>query len=134
MTTVNPDVALPAGIYRHYKGPLYLVLGLAHDANAESFWVGGTPFRVDLPGGPGVQTDFEPLVEREVVVYVGLQLDEAHEGARLAVRTLQDFFACVCPDSTCDRYGQNHDGHPVGHHEVPRFSYVGPRFDAGMLW
>src|SRR4051794_7365991 len=23
-----------AGVYRHYKGPLYLVTGLAHDANA----------------------------------------------------------------------------------------------------
>jgi hypothetical protein len=51
---------LPAGVYQHHKGPLYLVLGYGHDAN---------------------------YPDRDVVVYVGLQLDEAKTGPRLAVRT-----------------------------------------------
>lgn len=52
------------GIYRHYKGPLYQVFGLTHDANEEG---------------------------RICVLYIGLQLDGAHLGPRCAVRTLEDF-------------------------------------------
>lgn len=52
---------LQLGIYRHYKGPLYQVIGIAHDAN--------------IPG-------------RQVVVYMPLQLDGAHLGPRMAVRTI----------------------------------------------
>jgi hypothetical protein len=66
---------LPSGIWRHYKGPLYLVLGYGHDANDE---------------------------QRPVVVYVGLQLDQARPGPRLAVRTATDFHAVVHDDGqTC---------------------------------
>lgn len=68
-----PD--LPAGVYRHYKGPLYQVLGYGHDANDAA---------------------------RDVVVYIGLQLDQAKTGPRLAVRTATDFHAHVHADrSTC---------------------------------
>jgi hypothetical protein len=91
-----PD--LRAGVYRHYKGPLYLVLGYGHDANNDS---------------------------RQVVVYVGLQLDGAKPGPRLAVRDVDDFFAivnplngvaqksCVFPSPTFPR----------------RFTYVGPTWE-----
>lgn len=58
------DVA--AGVYRHWKGRQYLVLGTAHDANVEG---------------------------REVVVYVPLYVDETQTGPRLAVRTVEDFTA-----------------------------------------
>ncbi len=51
---------LPTGIYRHYKGPLYLVFGYGHDANQEG---------------------------RITVEYVGLELNQAHTGPRLANRT-----------------------------------------------
>lgn len=59
---------LPAGVYRHYKGPLYMVTGYAHDSNHEG---------------------------RVVVVYVGLQLDGAKTGPRMGVRDVEDFFAIV---------------------------------------
>lgn len=128
MSEVNPNVALPAGVYQHWKGPLYLVLGLAHDANADEL------YRYDYnPDSNG--RSLTPLGEREVVVYVGLQLDAAHEGARLAVRTLQDFFAHVCVadtngDGDCASCARLGDASPC---RVRRFSYVGPRFVVGMV-
>ncbi len=57
-----------SGVYQHYKGPLYQVLGVAHDANDS---------------------------ERIVVVYIGLELNPDHTGPRLAVRTVEDFDAEV---------------------------------------
>lgn len=114
-------IDLKAGVYRHYKGPLYLVLGLAHDANAERL--------LDLDA---LTTD--PMGEREVVVYVGLQLDEAHMGARLAVRTLADFNGWVHEDgSTCDH--QNHGVWCEASQSVTkqRFKYLGPRLEGDML-
>jgi hypothetical protein len=97
---VNTNPNLPdlyAGIYRHYKGPLYLVLGYGHDAN-DSF--------------------------RDVVVYVGLELDEAKRGARLAVRSVEDFFAEVHDNNeTCydrDRCKENHR---------LRFEYIGSSWE-----
>jgi hypothetical protein len=87
MTHENlPD--LTAGVYRHYKGHLYLVLGYGHDSNYEG---------------------------REVVVYVGLELDDANTGPRLAVRTVEDFFATVQPEGSSER--------------VRRFTYVGPSWE-----
>ncbi|HUR15076.1 MAG TPA: DUF1653 domain-containing protein [Mycobacteriales bacterium] len=55
------------GVYRHWKGPEYLVLGLAHDANDEA---------------------------RTAVVYVPLY---SIDGPPFAVRTLEDFTAWVDP-------------------------------------
>lgn len=115
---------LKAGIYQHYKGPRYLVLGLAHDANADIL----------------LRTDDTPG-EREVVVYVGLQMDQAHTGARLAVRTVADFFAWVhdlrSPQefgSICEHrviHSRNgpfcHCGSYSNQHIVQRFSYLGAR-------
>jgi hypothetical protein len=90
-----PD--LPAGVYLHYKGPLYLVLGYGHDSNHEG---------------------------RTVVVYVGLQLDGAKTGARLAVRTVDDFLAVVDPTT-----GEAKD-FPYPSPGFPRrFTYVGPTWE-----
>lgn len=82
---------LQMGIYRHYKGPLYQVLGLAHDANAEG---------------------------RVCVLYIGLELDQAHLGPRLAVRTLNEFrgHVMVGDNQTC-----------------PRFTYLGSELTTEML-
>lgn len=55
------------GTYRHWKGPQYLVLGLAHDANDET---------------------------RTAVVYLPLY---PVDGPPFAVRTLADFTAWVDP-------------------------------------
>lgn len=85
-----PD--LSAGIYQHYKGHHYLVLGYGRDAND---------------------------AEREVVVYVGLELDGAKPGPRLSVRTVDDFLADVDP-VTGVATAEWSDG------LVPRFRYVGP--------
>jgi hypothetical protein len=85
---------LHAGVYRHYKGHLYLVLGYADDANTEG---------------------------RTVVVYVGLQLDGAGPGARIKVRTAEDFFAPVNPSTGA--VVQWCDG--VDPAPVARFRYVG---------
>lgn len=88
---------LKAGVYRHYKGPLYLVLGYGHDANHDG---------------------------RLVVVYVGLQLDGAKNGARLAVRTADDFLAIVDPAT-----GETKD-YPFPSPDYPlRFTYVGPTWE-----
>ncbi len=60
-------MTLPAGTYRHYKGPRYLVLGLGHDANH---------------------------ADRTAVVYLPLY---PVDGPPFAVRTLADFTAWVDP-------------------------------------
>jgi hypothetical protein len=93
---VNSLPDLRAGIYRHYKGPLYLVLGYGHDANQE---------------------------DRTVVVYVGLQLDGAKSGARLSVRTADDFFAIVDRNTGAT---VNDDWDGTDPPPVQRFTYLGP--------
>ncbi len=107
-----PD--LRAGVYRHYKGHLYQPLGYGHDAN---------------------------LPDRDVVVYVGLELDAAHKGPRLAVRTVnRDVYAdhdawddlmCLshgCPMAECEdgRHGQHADPRIER-----RFDYRGPQYYGG---
>jgi hypothetical protein len=57
-----PD--LPAGVWRHWKGHLYQVLGYAADSSIEG---------------------------RIVVVYIGLELDGARPGPRLHVREAAEF-------------------------------------------
>lgn len=91
-----PD--LPAGVYRHYKGPLYLVLGYGHDATITT--------------------------RQPVVIYVGLELDEAKTGARLAVRDFDDFFAAVNPHTGVAQTGW--DGRDPA--PVQRFTYLGPTY------
>lgn len=60
-----PDV--PAGVWRHWKGADYLVLGLGHDAD---------------------------IAERTVVVYVPLY---GVSGPQLAVRSVEGFLEEVSP-------------------------------------
>lgn len=91
-----PD--LLTGVYQHYKGPKYLVLGYGHDANQEG---------------------------RAVVIYVGLELTGAKIGARLAVRTVDDFFAIVDRET-----GAALTGWPYPSPFYPRrFTYLGPTWE-----
>jgi hypothetical protein len=60
-------VTVEPGTYEHWKGPQYLVLGLAHDANDDA---------------------------RTAVVYVPLY---PVDGPPFAVRTVEDFTAWVDP-------------------------------------
>jgi hypothetical protein len=118
MTEDLPDLA--AGIYRHYKGPLYQVFGYAHDANADVL------HHEDSFVQAGYAT--EPLGERFVVVYMALQLDGAHTGPRTAVRTASDFLADVCGEPTCPDYGKvvtDVACERCDAMSVPRFAYVG---------
>jgi hypothetical protein len=91
-----------SGIYRHHKGPLYQVLGLAHDANADELYFAG---RNQDPRNEAYGPAYAPYGERAVVVYFALELNPEHLGPRLAVRTVEDFTADV-------------DGRP-------RFEYLG---------
>jgi hypothetical protein len=70
-----PD--LPAGVYLHYKGHQYLVLGYAGDAGDE---------------------------ERTVVVYVGLQMDGNPSPVRMRIREVGEFFTRVDPATGQTRY------------------------------
>jgi hypothetical protein len=75
---VSPPVGglpdLPAGVWRHWKGGDYLVLGLAHDADVD---------------------------DRTAVVYVPLH---DVSGPRLAVRTVEGFLEDVEPGVPRFRY------------------------------
>lgn len=122
---------LRAGIYEHYKGNLYQVLGYAHDANADTLGVVHT-------GSQFTGTEGEPLGERMVVVYFGLQLQEAHDGPRLAVRTVEDFLAYVdpsdgsaVPESVVEA-SQGSLRYVEQQGYVARFTYRGPAYSRGM--
>lgn len=135
---------MKAGLWRHYKGPLYLLLGVAHDANAEDLCARDA---VDLTCG-----DAPTLDEREVVVYVPLMLDGAHLGPRMAVRTRSDWERLVCGSPECKRFGvEVPDGVETwtspgydepwarevkacaADHSVLRFTYVGEHLTADLL-
>lgn len=131
---------LRAGVYRHWKGPLYLVLGYGHDANAEDLFA----MLEDKVYPPGLKR----LGQRDVVVYIGLELDEAHSGPRLAVRTVDDFFCLVCtmhngliwnsPEHEARTVAERKEGilDETKHQDlegtiVPRFTYLGPEYHPG---
>jgi hypothetical protein len=111
---------LPSGIYRHYKGHHYQVLGYAHDANADT-----------LGEDPNMVMGWEPLGERFVVVYIGLELNDAHTGPRLAVRDHEDFHRMVCWNQKCGRYGMGTaiantmNCSQCGFQLHPRFKFIG---------
>lgn len=98
-----PDLpVLRAGIYRHYRGHLFLVLGYAHDSTNS----------VDVDG-------------RTVVVYVGLDLAGARAGTRMQVREVDEFFDMVDPAT-----GEPVDVvSALDGSAVERFAYVGPTVD-----
>lgn len=127
---MRPLPPLPSGIYRHYKGPLYFVFGYGHDANADGFF----------------GSDEEPLFPdgRATVVYMGLELTDAHTGPRIAVRTARDghdafwdevhignperFTEGTVCDSSC-RYRRINNDEWGTHMVVPRFTYIGPSWE-----
>ena len=107
----------PAGIYRHYKGRRYLVLGMASDSNAEDLAIWDPNF-----GG-----EFLPLEERLVVVYVSLEAEGRKPGPTMHVRTVEDFSCYVCDDKRCANYGKRL-ANPADfgdHNAVRRFEYEG---------
>lgn len=134
---MTPEPLL-TGVYRHYKGPLYLVLGYAHDANV-MVCVRDTNADGDCPAC-AVDPESPCRQPRTVVVYVGLQLDDAHHGARLAVRTASDFRALLHPGpawSVCEDPMRETPTEYFCHCReyvdfvrlTPRFAYVGPTWE-----
>lgn len=129
-----------SGIYRHYKGNLYQVIGVAHDANADSLGSEAVLMHADEPGEEDWAV-IKPLEERRVVVYFGLQLDEAKEGDRLAVRTLADWNRFVCWKNACGKElvrNNSFNAYECPDHgfiftPVSRFQYLGPEFKKEML-
>jgi len=91
------------GIYIHYKGHLYEAMHLSHNASEDG---------------------------RIEIAYIGLQLDEAHEGPRHATREFREFlFDIVHFDdgSIC-----THDPRECATARE-RFRYLGPTFEKYML-
>lgn len=131
---------LRAGVYRHVKGEHYLVIGYAHDANADTL---GDVTAVE-PLGFAKGFGIKPLGERAVVVYIPLYLNDDHTGPRMAVRTVENFFEWVCDVWTEDAMG--HRSWPcwrsMGSGSLPglcpdhgaqrarqRFVYIGPTWE-----
>lgn len=113
-----PDIR--AGVWRHYKGPLYNVLGYSHNASD-----GNNP----------------------QVLYIGLELDSAKTGPRFATRDVEEWSELVCTmHDGMSWHSEEHEkitavGRRTGylnerqHQEdacVPRFTYLGPVYYAGM--
>lgn len=105
-------IGVQSGTYKHYKGPLYLVLGVAHDSNAEDLFVTDTDSVYDA----------RPLGERRVVVYVALNTDKS--GPAMAVRSIENFTAKVCTVPEHRHYGEAPDDDVVCN-AVQRFTYLG---------
>jgi hypothetical protein len=120
---VLPD--LRAGIYRHYKGNLYQIIGYAKDANADTL--------LHRYMDPRIKHEIQiaPLGERIVVIYMGLELTDASRGPRMSIRTATDFFAPVCWNRDCDRFGTSGEHPATGYCSLctaqhqPRFQYTG---------
>lgn len=121
-------------MYRHYKGPTYLVLGVAHDTNAaDLIHADEVDAWLDGPGRRGHEKVLKPMGERNVVVYVGLERS-GKDGPPMAVRTDVDFNELLCTNEACVRYGK-HTGIYHANFVVecqgctqmlrPRFVYIG---------
>lgn len=104
--------ALATGVYRHYKGQHYLVLGIASDSNADELYIPRDPDDGEM--------GMHPIYDRLVVVYVGLETQGAKDGPRMHVRTFEDFIALLHLDdhSVCP-YAEH-----CSHREA-RFRFVG---------
>jgi hypothetical protein len=104
VATRSPLPDLPAGVYLHYKGHYYLVLGYGHDANRDG---------------------------RQVVVYIGLELAGAKPGGRIAVRDVDDFLAVVDPATgeALDRQDPSQGSPRRFTYVGPGFTYVGPTWE-----
>jgi hypothetical protein len=97
------------GIYKHFRGHLYQVFGVAHDANNE--------YRI-------------------CVVYIGLEIDGASLGPRLAVRTMHNFLEWVhLPDEEAIAEPAFSQEKEQARSEgwVPRFEYLGIELTGDML-
>lgn len=128
------------GLYRHFKGEHYLVIGTADDANAEDL----ADYQEMMQrvyahnrGDTGVPDKPTPLGQRTTVVYVPLYVVPDSE-TNMAVRTVEDFerklcgvtweedsgercWSCFKPLDAQDRCPDH--GHT--NYQVRRFEYVG---------
>jgi len=138
---------LPSGVYQHWKGPLYLVLGYASDSNADT--IGDHTKQAII--GQELEDRVEPFGERIVVMYISIsgtmRDDGLPVGLHTHVRTASDFHAevhlgntgdfaylkdgTVCEDG-CKYLRLNQHG-TNNHLTVPRFKFLGPRLTMEMM-
>lgn len=118
---IDPDsdpIDLRAGVYKHYKGPLYQVMGYSHNASDEN---------------------------RIQVLYIELEIDPKKPGPRFATRDWREFFAFICPiHDGVDAYSAVHGSilndefvyegvmpcKPTDY--LDRFTYMGPIYYKGF--
>src|SRR4051812_11969694 len=105
----NSDpIDIRAGVYRHYKGPLYQVVGYSHNASEGN---------------------------RIEVLYIGLELDPSKPGPRWATREWREFFQTVCPfHGGINAYHPEHERMIGCNPEswVDRFTYMGAVYYKGF--
>lgn len=114
---INPNsdpVDVRAGVWKHYKGPLYQVLGYSHNASNDN---------------------------KPQILYIGLEIDPEKIGPRFATRDWVEFFETVCTvHSGVDAYGGTHFDMiersnvkcDPDRHFVERFTYMGPVYYKGF--
>lgn len=107
-------VDLLAGVYRHYQGGMYQVLGYGHDANADVL--------VDLTAADAAG---QVMGERMVVVYLSLGYDAHHTGPRFSVRTALDFHFAHMHQRGPREWDECVSGCDDVVSHVQRFTYVG---------
>lgn len=111
-------IGILAGVYKHYKGPLYQVIGYSHNASDDN----------------NVQ-----------VLYIGLELDSAKVGPRFATRNWHEFFETVCTvhdgmPAYCEEHEEivrverldKRENCDYLKHWVERFTYMGPVYYKGF--
>lgn len=83
------------GVYRHYKGQHYRVIGMGHDANADELHrVVDREFR-HAGMVMGTASYPEEVGDRNLVVYIPLYYSKEHGNAAFAVRDFDDFTAMI---------------------------------------
>lgn len=109
LDVVTEPIPLRTGVWKHYKGPLYQVLGYSHNASDDN----------------NIQ-----------VLYIGLEIDPSKPGPRWATRDWKEFFETVCPEHDgMNAYSDEHDNirspcDPLEWKE--RFEYMGPVYYRGF--
>lgn len=110
----NDPIELRSGVYKHYKGDLYQVIGYSHNASDDN----------------NVQ-----------VLYIGLEISPDKTGPRWATRDWKEFHETVCAlHGGVEAYGSLHEDWIRSDETVrcdpnefvERFTYMGPIYYKGF--
>ena len=93
-------IDLRAGVYKHYKGSLYQVMGYSHNASDNN---------------------------QIQVLYIGLELDPEKPGPRFATYNWREFFETVCPiHYGIEVYGPSHEQIMRNEYDIEELSICAP--------